>query len=137
MARLGAKVTGIDPTAKNIGIARLHAEQSGLAIDYRIETAEDLAAAGESFDVVLNMEVVEHVADLGAFIADCCRLLTDQGVMFVVHPEPDAEVIPVRHRRRRVCAALAAPRHPRMAQVRAAVGTGGGGAGGPTPRSAA
>jgi 2-polyprenyl-6-hydroxyphenyl methylase/3-demethylubiquinone-9 3-methyltransferase len=83
MARLGAKVTGIDPTAKNIGIARLHAEQSGLAIDYRIETAEDLAAAGESFDVVLNMEVVEHVADLGAFVADCCRLLTEQGVMFV------------------------------------------------------
>jgi 2-polyprenyl-6-hydroxyphenyl methylase / 3-demethylubiquinone-9 3-methyltransferase len=83
MARLGAKVTGIDPTARNIGIARLHAEQSGLAIDYRVETAEDLAAAGETFDVVLSMEVVEHVADLGAFIADCCRLLSEQGVMFV------------------------------------------------------
>lgn len=83
MARLGAMVTGIDPTARNIAIARHHAEQSGLAIDYRIETAEDLAAAGKAFDVVLNMEVVEHVADLDAFIVDCCRLLKDQGVMFV------------------------------------------------------
>ena len=93
MARLGAKVTGIDPTAKNIGIARLHAEQSGLAIDYRVETAEDLAAAGETFDVVLNMEVVEHVADLDAFIADCCRLLTGQGRDVRRHPQPDAKIL--------------------------------------------
>lgn len=83
MARLGARVTGIDPTARNIGIARLHAEQSDLDIDYRVATAEELAAAGESFDVVLNMEVVEHVADLNAFIADCCALLNERGVMFV------------------------------------------------------
>jgi len=83
MTRLGARVTGIDPTAKNIGIARLHGEQSGLDIDYRVATAEELTAAGEEFDVVLNMEVVEHVADLNAFVADCCGLLTDKGVMFV------------------------------------------------------
>jgi 2-polyprenyl-6-hydroxyphenyl methylase / 3-demethylubiquinone-9 3-methyltransferase len=83
MARLGASVTGIDPTARNISIAQLHAKQSGLEIDYRVATAEELAAAGERFDVVLNMEVVEHVADLSAFITDCCALFDEQGVMFV------------------------------------------------------
>ena len=63
MARLGADVMGADAAPRNIPVARLHAEQSGLVIDYRHTTAEDLAAAGEQFDVVLNMEVVEHVAD--------------------------------------------------------------------------
>ena len=61
MARLGASVVGADAAERNIPVARLHAEQSGLAIDYRHTTAEALAAAGEAFDVVLNMEVVEHV----------------------------------------------------------------------------
>jgi 2-polyprenyl-6-hydroxyphenyl methylase / 3-demethylubiquinone-9 3-methyltransferase len=83
MARLGAQVTGIDPTARNISVAQLHAKQSGLSIDYRVATAEELAAAGERFDVVLNMEVVEHVADLTTFIAECCDLTGEQGVMFV------------------------------------------------------
>ena len=63
MARLGAEVVGVDAAARNIPVAQLHAAQSGLAIDYRHGTAEDLAAAGERFDVVLNMEVVEHVPD--------------------------------------------------------------------------
>ncbi|MDW4498032.1 bifunctional 2-polyprenyl-6-hydroxyphenol methylase/3-demethylubiquinol 3-O-methyltransferase UbiG [Sulfitobacter sp. D35] len=62
MARLGADVVGADAAERNIPVARVHAEQSGLDIDYRHTTAEDLAASGESFDVVLNMEVVEHVA---------------------------------------------------------------------------
>lgn len=83
MARLGAEVTAIDAAARNIEIARLHAEQSGLDIDYRHTTAEALAATGATFDVVLNMEVVEHVADLGAFLGACAELLAPDGVMFV------------------------------------------------------
>jgi 2-polyprenyl-6-hydroxyphenyl methylase/3-demethylubiquinone-9 3-methyltransferase len=83
MARLGARVIGIDPTARNVEVARLHAKQSGLDIDYRVTTAEALAEAGEKFDIVLNMEVVEHVADLESFIAACCALLGERGAMFV------------------------------------------------------
>lgn len=81
MARLGAEVVGADAAERNIPVARLHAEQSGLAIDYRHSTAEALAAAGERFDVVLNMEVVEHVADPGAYLTDCQRLLAPGGLM--------------------------------------------------------
>ncbi len=81
MARLGAEVVGADPAARNIPVARLHAEQSGLAIDYRETTAEDLAAAGEAFDVVLNMEVVEHVADPQAYLDACRSLLKPGGLM--------------------------------------------------------
>src|ERR1700756_4394140 len=68
LARLGANVVGGDPSADNIAAARPHAERAGLAIDYRATTAEALAEAKESFDVVLAMEVVEHVADLGLFV---------------------------------------------------------------------
>lgn len=82
MARLGATVTGIDATAKNIAVASLHAEQSNLDIAYRCATAEQLVAEGAQFDVVLTMEVVEHVADPGPFIADCSRLLAPGGVCF-------------------------------------------------------
>ena len=83
MARLGAQVTGIDVVEKNIRIASLHAAQSGLDIDYRVATAAELATAGVTFDVVLNMEVVEHVADVDAFMRDCVRLTARSGVMFV------------------------------------------------------
>jgi len=83
MARLGAEVSGIDPSRTNIEVARLHAERSGLAIDYRAASAEALAAAGETFDVVLAMEVVEHVADRDAFIAACARLAKPGGLFFV------------------------------------------------------
>ena len=75
MARLGAEVVGADAAARNIPVARLHAERMGLAIDYRATTAEALAAEGESFDAVLNMEVVEHVADPLAYLSACARLL--------------------------------------------------------------
>jgi 2-polyprenyl-6-hydroxyphenyl methylase/3-demethylubiquinone-9 3-methyltransferase len=81
MARLGAEVVGADAAEGNIPVARVHAEKSGLDIDYRHTTAEAMAEAGESFDVVLNMEVVEHVADPLAFLTACRQLLKPGGLM--------------------------------------------------------
>ncbi|MDO6585968.1 bifunctional 2-polyprenyl-6-hydroxyphenol methylase/3-demethylubiquinol 3-O-methyltransferase UbiG [Salipiger sp. 1_MG-2023] len=75
MARLGATVVGVDAAERNIPVAQLHAQQSELTIDYRHTTAEALAATGEQFDVVLNMEVVEHVADPLAYLSACRALL--------------------------------------------------------------
>ncbi|MBB1249595.1 MULTISPECIES: bifunctional 2-polyprenyl-6-hydroxyphenol methylase/3-demethylubiquinol 3-O-methyltransferase UbiG [unclassified Rhizobium] len=83
VARMGASVVGADASEKNIGIARTHAEQSGVAVDYRAVTAEQLAADGEQFDVVLNMEVVEHVADVAFFMETCASLVKPGGLMFV------------------------------------------------------
>jgi 2-polyprenyl-6-hydroxyphenyl methylase/3-demethylubiquinone-9 3-methyltransferase len=83
MARLGATVTGIDATERNVEIAHAHARTMDLAIDYRFATAADLAEAGQTFDVVLNMEVIEHVADRDAFLGDCARLVRPGGLMFL------------------------------------------------------
>lgn len=81
MARLGATVVGADAAERNIPVARVHAEAQGLEIDYRHTTAEALAAAGEVFDVVLAMEIVEHVADPPAFVQTCRDLLKPGGLM--------------------------------------------------------
>ncbi len=83
MARLGFAVTGADASEKNIGTARAHAAQGGVAIDYRATTAETLAAEGHAFDVVLNMEVVEHVADVGSYLSACTRLVKPGGITIV------------------------------------------------------
>jgi 2-polyprenyl-6-hydroxyphenyl methylase/3-demethylubiquinone-9 3-methyltransferase len=81
MARLGADVVGADAAPRNIPVAAVHAQQSGLVIDYRFTTAEDLAVAGEQFDVVLNMEVVEHVANPLGYLTACQQLLRPGGLM--------------------------------------------------------
>ena len=80
MARLGADIVGADAAERNIPIARVHAENSGLDIDYRFTTAEDMAAAGEQFDIVLNMEVVEHVANPLSYLKACQQLLKPEGL---------------------------------------------------------
>ena len=83
MTRLGGKVTGIDAAEKNIKIASAHAAKAGLAIDYRNVTVEELAKTGEKFDIILNMEVIEHVADVPLFLKSCSALLKPGGLMFI------------------------------------------------------
>jgi len=81
LARLGAGVVGADPSPSNIEAAKLHAHRGGLTIDYRVTTAEALADLGERFDVVLAMEVVEHVADVGLFVRCCADMVKPGGLM--------------------------------------------------------
>ena len=84
MTRLGFKVTGIDASARNIGTAATHAKEQGLDIDYRCATAEQLLEDGAGlFEVVLNMEVIEHVADPSDYLKTCARLIAPGGVMIV------------------------------------------------------
>lgn len=81
LARMGATMTGIDPSPEIVATARLHAEESGLGIDYRATTAETLAEAGETFDAVLILEVVEHVNDVGQFVATVGQLVRPGGIV--------------------------------------------------------
>lgn len=83
MARLGAQVTGIEITAKNVRVAEMHAQWSGLQIAYRLATVDQLVREGLQFDAVLNMEVIEHVEHLPDFLADCGRLVRPGGIMCV------------------------------------------------------
>jgi 2-polyprenyl-6-hydroxyphenyl methylase / 3-demethylubiquinone-9 3-methyltransferase len=80
LARLGAQVIGIDPSATNIAAAKLHADKGHLAIDYRCTTVEEMDAR-ERFDIVLAMEVVEHVTDVGVFLKRCAAMLKPGGLM--------------------------------------------------------
>ncbi len=81
LARIGAEVVGADPSANNIEVAKGHAVQSGVTVDYRCTTAEALADAGERFDLVLAMEVVEHVADVTLFVRRCAEMVKPGGLM--------------------------------------------------------
>ncbi|MDO8875304.1 MAG: bifunctional 2-polyprenyl-6-hydroxyphenol methylase/3-demethylubiquinol 3-O-methyltransferase UbiG [Pseudolabrys sp.] len=82
LARLGATMVGADPAEENIEAARAHAEATGVSVDYRATTAEALAEAGETFDIVLAMEVVEHVVDVPAFVESCASMVKPGGLMF-------------------------------------------------------
>jgi len=83
VARMGGDVVGADASERNIGIATTHATQTGVPVDYRATTAEALAASGETFDIVLNMEVVEHVSDVDFFLGTCASMVRPGGLMLV------------------------------------------------------
>jgi SAM-dependent methyltransferase len=117
LARLGAAVVGVEPGESNIVMARRHAREAGLSIDYRCTTAEALADAGERFDIVLAMEVVEHVADAPAFLA--LRLAGEAGrADDPVHHQPHAQELRLCHRRGGICFPPAAARRAPMAPLR-------------------
>ncbi len=82
MSRLGANVTGIDVVEKNINVAKTHSEEQNLKINYKLITAEELSKKDKKFDVILNMEVIEHVSDLNLFIESCEKLLEKDGLIF-------------------------------------------------------
>jgi len=85
LARSGAEVVGVDPSPENIAIATAHAQKDPVTatIEYRASTAEDMSAAGEHFDVVCALEVVEHVSDLDLFVKSCADLVKPGGALVV------------------------------------------------------
>jgi 2-polyprenyl-6-hydroxyphenyl methylase/3-demethylubiquinone-9 3-methyltransferase len=82
LARLGATVTGLDPAERNLAVARAHAEAAGVPVDFRAQTIEQVVAAGETFDAVMIMEVVEHVSDMPAFVRSACAAVKPGGLLF-------------------------------------------------------
>ena len=97
MARMGANVTGADASEVNIEVAKIHAKQSKLKIDYQAITSEELQANGEKFDVILNMEVVEHVADVDLFMTSCAKMVKPGGLMFIatINRTPKARALAI------------------------------------------
>jgi 2-polyprenyl-6-hydroxyphenyl methylase/3-demethylubiquinone-9 3-methyltransferase len=83
LSRLGATVTGIEAAAESIAIAKSHAREMGLNITYRTGVPEDLVTKGETFDALINMEVIEHVADVDGFLDACCALVRPGGIMLL------------------------------------------------------
>jgi 2-polyprenyl-6-hydroxyphenyl methylase / 3-demethylubiquinone-9 3-methyltransferase len=83
LARLGARVTGLDPAPTNVAVAKHHADRAGVPVDYRNEAVEAVAARGETFDVVLAMEVVEHVTDVSVFVRACAAAVKPGGLLVV------------------------------------------------------
>ncbi len=130
LARLGATVVGADPSETNFSVASLHASEAGLAVDYRATTAEALAEAGERFDVVFAMEVVEHVADVPAFIAASAGMVRPGGLFFAATLNRTRKAYALAIVGADICARLAAARHPFVRQVRHAGRTGSGDDGG-------
>ena len=112
MARMGFTVLGADASEKNVKTAAAHAAGESLTLDYRATTAEALAEEGAAFDAILNMEVVEHVADLGGFLKSCGALLKPGGFMLVATLNRTLKSLALAKDRGGICAALAARRHP-------------------------
>ena len=83
LTRLGANVTGLDASERNIEVAKLHANKIGLEIEYKAAAASDLVQSGYQFDAVVNLEVIEHVADVDEFMKDCASLIKPNGLMIL------------------------------------------------------
>ena len=111
MARLGATVVGADAAERNIPVARVHAEQSGLTIDYRHTTAEAMASAHEKFDVVLNMEVIEHVASPPPIFGGMSPTFARRWFAYLLNDQPQSEKFCHGDCRCRICHAVAAKRN--------------------------
>ena len=118
MARLGASVTGIDVVAKSLKVAEQHSFHQRLRIEYLNCTAEELAESGVQFDVVLNMEVVEHVVELPTFISSCARLMKPGGIMFIATINRNPMSWAVCNRGGRIHSGLVTARHASMVKVR-------------------
>ena len=118
LARLGATMVGVDPAEDNIAVARAHAEEQGVRVDYRAGTAEELAEAGERFDVVLAMEVVEHVVDVPQFVSTCAEMVKPGGLMFAATLNRTLKSFALAIVGAEYVLALAAARHPSMGQIR-------------------
>lgn len=83
LAQMGAQMTGIDASEKNIHIADIHAKKSNLTIDYKATSSEQLAKENKQYDVVLALEIIEHVADVQAFVESCAKLVKPGGLLFI------------------------------------------------------